>query len=53
MAIKEKIDCPVCLAKFEAKNYWQKYCSARCKLAMWAVKVFKKEALEKIINEKK
>ena len=52
MAIKEKKECPVCLTKFEAKNYWQKYCSARCKLAMWAVKVFKKETLERMFKEK-
>jgi Holliday junction resolvase RusA-like endonuclease len=34
--------CLVCNKEFEPKNYWQKYCKATCKQAMWAKKKFDK-----------
>ena len=43
--------CEVCDKEFEPKNYWQKYCSNRCKQAMWAIKQFKDiESIKRVLN---
>lgn len=34
--------CKYCKSEFEAKRKWQKFCSAVCRLADWAVKQAKK-----------
>jgi predicted nucleic acid-binding Zn ribbon protein len=35
-------ECKVCKTPFQAKNYWQKYCSKECKLFAYADSQIKK-----------
>ena len=51
--------CIICLKQFEAKNYWQKYCSSKCKQITWALNQLKeifpsismrKQIITKLLN---
>ncbi len=30
--------CKVCNKEMKPKNYWQKYCSSKCRIIAWAIK---------------
>ena len=36
------IICEVCNKEFEPKNYWQKFCSKKCKILAWARRELRK-----------
>lgn len=38
----DRIKCELCEKEFEPKNYWQKFCSKKCKMLSWAKRELKK-----------
>ncbi len=43
--------CKLCHKDFEAKNYWQKFCSTKCKMLAWAKREIKKIKLKNHIDK--
>lgn len=35
-----KRQCKICKTKYTPKNYWQKYCSKKCKMRAWYMKTY-------------
>jgi len=43
--------CKLCRNDFEPKNYWQKFCSKKCKFLAWAKREIKKIPKKRLTKE--